>query len=176
MASRKQRKRRTKEMRHEYELVLVDEDGEERPLDTAELRADRRDKSSATGERKNAPAGKIRTTDSKGRPLRVVQPPAWNRVWKRALVFGAFMFVVLTFVGGKKHTLTDTLIPTLLYTVLFVPMLYLLDRVQYNQYLKRTGQPVGPRGAASAGTAKKAQPEGDAGEGRVAGIRRALRG
>ena len=41
MPTRKQRRRREKTFRHEYETVLLDADGNERPLDEDELRSER---------------------------------------------------------------------------------------------------------------------------------------
>jgi len=174
MPSRKQRKRRAKELRHEYELILVDETGEERPIEASELRADRREKDSAKA--KDGSKGKGGKTaggksTSRKRPIREVQPPSWNRVWKRAGFFGVFMFLVLSFVAGKGQSPTGALIPTVLYTALFIPFLYLLDRAQYNQYLKRSGkQPAETRPAA-----KPTKPAGEDGKGRASGLRRALR-
>src|SRR5262245_22049708 len=129
MPSRKQRKRRAKELRHEYELVVVDETGEERPIEASELRSDRREKDggratdAVKGKRGKASGTK---SGSRRRPVREVKPPSWNRVWKRAAFFGVFMFLVLSFVGGKNRTIADALVPTVLYTALFVPFLYLL--------------------------------------------------
>jgi hypothetical protein len=140
MASRKQQRKRQKERRHEYELVVVDETGEERPIDPAELRAKRREKEAERAkERKNdkSPARGARSSSS--RPVREVKPPSWERVWKRAAVFAVFMFLVLNFIG-KHQPLASRIALPLIYSALFVPFLYLMDRVQYRQYLRRTGQ------------------------------------
>jgi hypothetical protein len=173
MSSRKQRKRRAKELRHEYELVLVDETGQERPIEPSELRAERREKESAKakdgskGKGTKASGGK---SAAKRRPLREVQPPSWNRVWKRAAFFGVFMFLVLSFVGGSGRTFTSALLPTVLYTALFIPFLYLLDRAQYNQYLKRSSKQPEARAPS-----RLAKPAAEDDKGRVSGLRRALR-
>lgn len=176
MPSKKQRKRREKERRHEYELVLIDETGEERPIDSAELRAERQQREAAQSKgRATGKDGKKVTAKSRsGRPIREVPPPAWNRVWKRTAFLGVFMFIVLTFVGGKHKSWTNVIVPTVLYTALFAPFLYLLDRMQYNQYLKRTGQPVPPRGSARAERPAEKPDDGEP-KGPVASIRRALR-
>jgi hypothetical protein len=177
VANRKQQKRRAKEKRHEYELVLVDESGEERPIDTAELRTEKRDKDAQRA--KGRPASKQsaggKKVDAKGRPIREVKPPAWNRVWKRAIFFGAFMFLVLAFVGGrgKDQSMANVLLPTVLYTLLFLPMLYLLDRVQYNQYLRRTGQ--SPASTAATKPKGSATPSDGESTGPLGGLRRAFR-
>ena len=41
MPTKKQRRRRAKTFRHEYDFVIEDEEGNEVPLDTSELRAER---------------------------------------------------------------------------------------------------------------------------------------
>jgi hypothetical protein len=139
MPSRKQRKRRQKELRHEYEFVVVDEEGHEVEVDPEELRAQRAEKerpakASATSANGRPKAG---ARDARGRPVREVKPPSWQRTWKRAGAFTAVMFLALSFLahGGS---LAGRLALTLGYGVLFVPFLYLMDRMQYNQYLKRT--------------------------------------
>jgi len=170
MPSKKQRRKREKERRHEYEIVLIDETGEEIPVDPAELRAQRREKDSGRPKGKDGKKAPARGRGS----VREVKPPSWERVWKRAAFFAVFMFIVLSFIGNKHGSLPSKLIPTALYTVLFVPFLYLMDRVQYRQYLRRTGQePPAP-----AGSRRRSPPDdsGDnAGTGIGASLRRALR-
>src|SRR5262245_46949515 len=172
MPSRKQRRRREKERRHEYELVVVDETGEERPIEADELRAQRREKEAARPKGKD---GKPAAKGSSRRLLREVKPPSWNRVWKRALFFAVFMFLVLSFVGGKNRTILSTLVPTVLYTALFVPFLYLLDRTQYNQYLKRSGRQPSARSAPRGGRPPSREAADGEEKGPVAGLRRAFR-
>jgi hypothetical protein len=137
--SRKQKKRRQKELRHEYEFVVVDEEGREVEVDPEELKAQRAEKertakaSSANGVNGKAKGG---ARDGRGRPIREIKPPSWQRTWKRAGAFTAVMFLALSFLahGGS---LVGRLMLTLGYGVLFVPFLYLMDRMQYRQYLKR---------------------------------------
>jgi hypothetical protein len=148
--SRKQKKRRQKELRHEYEFVVVDEEGREVEVDPEELKARRAEKersakaSSATGVDGKTKGG---ARDGRGRPIREIKPPSWQRTWKRAGAFTAVMFLALSFLahGGS---LVGRLLLTLGYGVLFVPFLYLMDRMQYRQYLKR---------ASSAGNAPAAR-------------------
>src|SRR5918911_4817544 len=97
MPTRKQRRRREKEKRHEYEYVLVDEEGHELPVDPAELKPARKEKG-ANG--KASTAAKPR--DRRGRPLREVKPPSWQRAAKRALIFVVVLFVFTSLIGGKK--------------------------------------------------------------------------
>jgi hypothetical protein len=142
MPSRKQRKRRQKELRHEYEFVVVDEEGHEVEVDPDERREQRAEKE-RTREQTRAKDGKAAATSKGGRgqarPAREVPPPSWSRTWKRALAFTAVMFLALSFLahGGSP---VSRVVLTLLYGALFVPFLYLMDRLQYRQYLRRTGK------------------------------------
>ena len=137
--SRKQRKKRQKELRHEYEFVVVDEDGREVEVDPEELKAKRAEKertakaSSASGANGRARSG---TRDARGRPIREIKPPSWQRTLEARGAFTAVMFLALSFLahGGS---LAGRLMLTLGYGVLFVPFLYFMDRWQYNQYQRR---------------------------------------
>src|SRR5262245_56567800 len=139
MANRKQRKRREKEKRHEYELVLVDEDGEERTLESAELRAEKEKKDQTRKPAAGSKAASSSTSSSK-RPIREVPPPSIQRLWKRTAMIGVLMFLVFNLVGEKDATMATRILLTLIYTLLAAPFLYLIDRMQYNQYLRQTGQ------------------------------------
>ena len=76
MATKKQRKRRQKERRHEYEIVYVDEEGQEVEVDEPEAKPRK-----TAAERK--PAAKAKA----GAGTRTVQPPSWNRTFRRAALF-----------------------------------------------------------------------------------------
>jgi hypothetical protein len=154
MPSRKQRKKRQKELRHEYEFVVVDEDGREVEVDPEELKARRAEKERAAKTSSTTAAdGRTRGTarDGRGRPIREIKPPSWQRTFKRAGAFTAVMFLALSFLahGGS---MAGRLLLTLGYGVLFVPFLYLMDRMQYRQYLKRQTS------AGSAPATRRAQP------------------
>ena len=169
MPSRKQRRRREKELRHEYEFVVVDEEGHEVEVDPDELRAQRAEKERGRDQSRSKD-GKAGGASKGGRglarPVREVPPPSWSRTWKRAIAFTAVMFLALSFLahGGS---LVSRVVLTLLYGALFVPFLYLMDRVQYRQYLRRSGKAGEAPKARSAGRAATA-PKSD-------GPRRGLR-
>jgi hypothetical protein len=135
MPSRKQRRRRQKERRHEYEFVYVDEEGREVEVDPTDLEgtASRRN---GKREPKREPA-----KDKGSRPVRVVQPPSWNRVARRALIFFPLIFIAFSLLNSNQALATRLLV-TALYTVFFIPFMYLMDRAMYRAYLKRTGQAV----------------------------------
>jgi hypothetical protein len=163
--SRKQKKRRQKELRHEYEFVVVDEEGREVEVDPEELKAQRATKERAAKASSASGAnGRARGTavDGRGRPIREVKPPSWQRTWKRAGAFTAVMFLALSFLahGGS---LAGRLALTLGYGLLFVPFLYLMDRMQYRQYLKRTAT-AGSAPVAKRPSTRAAKPKPVAGD------------
>jgi hypothetical protein len=122
MATRKQRKRRQKGRRHEYEYVYVDDEGHEVEAAPEEVRADKRTNGTA-------PQPVMRG----GRKL---EPPSWQKVGKRALWIGPLMFLTLTVIA-KELTLAQRLSQTLLMLGLFLPVSYLMDRTLY----RRTSAP-----------------------------------
>ena len=94
MPSKKQRRRREKSLRHEYEYVLLDEEGNELPVEPTELK------------KKETPT-KARSGARAARPGRTVQPPSWQRVAKRGAIFAPVMFLMVTILGGKKLATTQ---------------------------------------------------------------------
>src|SRR5919204_2609284 len=143
MPSRKQRRRRQKELRHEYEYVLVDEEGHEVEVDPAELRQDKKERkprSTGANGRKPREGGGLF-----GRSRRQVQPPSWNRVFKRGALFFPLFFLLFSLVGGANTSLLNKLALSLLYTLLFMPFMYLMDRTAYRAYVKRSGGGAEPK-------------------------------
>jgi hypothetical protein len=133
MPSRKQRRRRQKERRHEYEFVYVDEQGQEIEVDPAELEA------AAPGQNgKREPAREPRKAKDE-RPVRTVHPPSWGRVGRRALIFFPLIFVAFS-VLSKNQAFASRLVVAAVYTLFFIPFMYLMDRAMYRAYLKRTGR------------------------------------
>jgi hypothetical protein len=136
MPTRKQRRRRDKERRHEWEEVYVDEEGRELAPDEAELLAQAGGRGRENGHR--PAAGRA------GAGRKVVEPPSWRRVAKRALIFAPFMFLVITFLDSET-----TLLARALYTgqlmLLFIPFSYVVDSFAYRMYRRRVGDEAGPR-------------------------------
>jgi hypothetical protein len=130
MPSRKQRRRREKSFRHEYETVLLDEEGNETPI--AELREER-EKTKA--ETKPATKGKT-PAKGKGRPLREPPQPSWNRAVRRGGLMGAIIFIAFVFIlkGGSQ---TSRAAIAAVYAVAFIPLTYYVDRFAYRNYEKR---------------------------------------
>jgi hypothetical protein len=126
MPSRKQRKRRQKDRRHEWEYVYVDETGEE-------IEAPADEPISRNGKRR-PPEAKAKTKASG----REVQPPSWRKVGKRGLLFAPLMFLTVTFLSGDL-TMTQRLVNTAFLLAFFLPFSYAMDALMYRLYKKRAG-------------------------------------
>lgn len=133
MPTRKQRRRRDKDFRHDVRVFEVDEEGNEVPI--AELRArEEKEKPKPQKAQKAAPP-KSRS----GRPMREVQPPSWERALKRGGLMGAAMIVVFLFLL-KSGPVTQRVLIGVFYAVAFIPLTYWIDRTAYRSYLKRSAK------------------------------------
>jgi Flp pilus assembly protein TadB len=138
MPTKKQRRRRQKGRRHDYEFVYVDDEGHEVEVDPEEVEQVR----SPRNGKRDAKRQPQKSRD--GRPVRQVAAPSWSKVGKRALLFFPLIFLAFSFVNSNQAVGTRLLV-TLVYTAFFVPFMYLMDRAMYRAYLKRSGQPLPPR-------------------------------
>ena len=146
MPSRKQRRRREKDFRHDMRIFEVDEEGNEIPI--AELRA-----------HEEKPAAKTKqvakTQKGGGRPprsARVISPPSWERAFKRGGLMGGAMLVIFIFLLKNGPAFQRIVIPVI-YAIAFIPLTYWIDRTAYRTYLRRMNQP--PRAAKPKPAAKK---------------------
>ncbi|HZO62863.1 MAG TPA: hypothetical protein VFB35_07765 [Gaiellaceae bacterium] len=130
MPTRKQKRRRLKDRRHEYEYVYVDDEGQEVEVDEPEP-APAREKAQKTPAR----AGK----KGPSRALREPPEPSWSRSVRRAVPWqiGIFLLVVLVL---RSSPLVSRIAVAILYGALFVPMMYLTDRMMRNRWLKQQGR------------------------------------
>jgi hypothetical protein len=126
MPSRKQRKKRAKANRHEYEYVLLDDEGNEVPDEPAALR-----------KKKDEPKAKRGAAKKPAHAGRTIQPPSWRRVGKRALIFAPFMFITVSLLS-KHLTLSAKLLQVGFLLGFFLPFSYVMDTVAYRTYLRRT--------------------------------------
>jgi hypothetical protein len=124
MPTRKQRRRREKEMRHEY--VWEDEEGN--VLEPDELPTRRADSG--------------RRTAASARTPREVQPPSWRRTLKRGVIFAPVMFVTVMLLSGGQ-TLTQQLAQTAFIVAIFIPFSYFLDGVFWRTYKRRLDRQAG---------------------------------
>ena len=143
MPSRKQKRREAKSKRHEYEFVYVDDAGNEVDDVPEELLApkERTNGSKAAAAKKPAQRPQARGGSRSGR---TPQPPSWKRSLKRAAILGAVVFVFFSFFGGKgnaKYAVALQL--TAMYTLLFVPFTYAIDRFAYRRWqVRQDGAPA----------------------------------
>ena len=122
MPTRKQRRRRAKERRHDYEYVYVDEEGREVEVDEP---------------------GKAATKSKNGtRPVRTrsgrrINPPSWNRVAKRAAIFAPLMFITIRLLE-RGEPLAASVFRTVFLLLVFLPFSYVMDSFLYRSYQRRT--------------------------------------
>ena len=138
MPTKKQRRRRQKGRRHDYEFVYVDDEGHEVEVEPEELEQPRSPRNGKRDAKRQPQKGRD------GRPAREVAAPSWTKVGKRALIFFPLIFLAFSFVNSNQAIGTRLLV-TLVYTAFFVPFMYLMDRAMYRAYLKRSGQPLPQR-------------------------------
>ena len=115
MATRKQRKRREKEQRHEY--VWVDDEGNEVAPDEVPEKA--------------SPGG-----STSARVGREPQAPSWRKSFKRGAIFAPIMLATVMLLS-KNLTFAQQVTQTLFIVSIFVPFSYFLDRMMYRSFQKR---------------------------------------
>ena len=139
MPTRKQRRRAQKERRHEYETVWVDDEGNELEEPPEELvpASDKRD-----GARPKAKPAQQRG----GRPVRIPQPPSWQRAARRSAILGGAIFALFYVLGSNgNHNLGSAFALAAVYTALFIPFTYVIDRFAYKRWQRRAEQQEGKR-------------------------------
>ncbi|MEX1358532.1 MAG: hypothetical protein WD981_07915 [Gaiellaceae bacterium] len=137
MPTRKQRRKRQKELRHEWEEVYVDAEGRElEPEEVEEILPPK-------PERK--PGARGRQQQSQARGGRAIQPPSWRRVLKRAAIFAPLMYVFLYFVTRNDPEMgpQELVIQTAMLLLIFLPFSYLMDSFTYRLWKKRQAKPKG---------------------------------
>jgi hypothetical protein len=137
MPTRKQRRRLAKERRHEYETVWVDSEGKELEDPPEELVA------SAPEKRANGSKPKAKAQPQRGgRPVKVPPPPSWRRALRRSLILGGAIFALFYVLGSKNghHNIASAAALAVLYSALFIPFTYFIDRFAHNRWQRRAEQ------------------------------------
>jgi len=116
MATKKQRRRRAKEHRHDY--VWVDEEGNE--VDAPD----------------EAPTN---TSKKASGPRRDPQEPSWQRTFRRGAIFAPIMFGTV-FLLSPNLALGAKITQTLLIVAIFIPFSYFLDRFFYRSSQRRAAR------------------------------------
>ena len=128
MPTRKQKRRREKLQRHEYEYVLETEEGEEIPLERP------RERDAADGKARGAakkPGG--------GRPAREVPKPSFQRVAKRTAIFAPLILLVVWWTSGDEVTTGAKIFTAVTLLAFFIPFSYMVDVLMY-RFLGRRQQ------------------------------------
>jgi hypothetical protein len=132
MPTRKQRRRDLKSKRHQYEFVYVDADGNELDEAPPELleQEEQRKKERTNGAKSAASTKGKKQAPQRGR--REPQPPSWNRALKRSAILAVFFLVLISF--SAHGNLAAAVIPTIPFVLLYVPLMYYMDRWMYRRY------------------------------------------
>ena len=134
MPSRKQRRRRQKLQRHEYEYVVETEEGE---VPVERLRGTDSDPTRRVGR-----GGESRVLDRRGRPI---EKPTLRRTLRRGLVFGPLLFLFVYIVYGDELTTSQAVLQALLLIAFFIPFSYFVDSIVYRMMMRRAARDAGPR-------------------------------
>jgi hypothetical protein len=149
--TRKQRRRAQKDRRHdyEYETVWVDpETGEEvEPPEDAVVDPPAKRANGSAKPTTNAKA-KARPQQD-GRQIRVPPAPSWSRAAKRSVMIGVALFAVIYLLGTKNghHSPASALLLAVIYTAIFIPAQYSIDRFAHNRWQRRADQEAAKRSA-----------------------------
>ena len=140
MPSKKQRRRREKGRRHEFEEVYLDAEGNEITREEYEALAE---ETGVLGHTSNG-TGTASALKPVTRGGRVVQPPSWKRVAKRGLLFAPLMYATLYVLGRGDDTATPATIAFSTGTLLlfFIPFSYFVDSFVYKRFAARSGGPA----------------------------------
>ena len=134
MPTRKQKRREAKTKRHDYEFVYVDDEGNEVEAPSEPEKARNGTKPAAK---------KTAATPARG-ARRTPQPPSWQRAGKRAVLLGIVVFFLFGILN-KGHGYAGAAVAAVIYTALFIPFTYLLDRFAYRRWQVRQQQASTPK-------------------------------
>lgn len=125
MPSRKQRRKREKLQRHEYEYVIETEDGEEIVERPPEVEA------TENGKPRKSVAGPV---DRHGKPI---AKPSFRRVLRRTAIFGPLIAIFIYITAGEDLSPAGLVLNVLLLLAFFMPLSYVVDTVVYRMLWRR---------------------------------------
>ncbi len=140
MPTKKQRRRAQKERRHEYETVWVDSEGNELEEPPEEIVAEPQKDDNG---KPKAKAKQPQQQQRGGRRVRVPPPPSWQRAARRSAILGAVVFALFYLVNSKSsggNRFASALEIGVIYTALFIPFTYYMDRWTHSRWQKRAQQ------------------------------------
>ena len=127
MPSRKQRRRREKFQRHEYEYVIETDEGEE-------VAVERLAKTEKAGNGPRGVKGEKPLLDRRGRPI---PKPSLQRVLRRAAIFGPIIVVLVYVTSGNKVSFGSVIFTSITLLLFFMPFSYLVDVFMYRAFQRR---------------------------------------
>lgn len=141
MATKKQRRRREKGRRHDYEFVYVDHEGQEVEVDEPEEKP--REERKPTSGIKPTPGAKKAAAKPAAREERIVDPPSWDRTLKRAAIFVPIMLIFLYVTRPANASTGAIALQAVFIIVLLIAFMYGMDTLLYRSYLKRQAKKSG---------------------------------
>ena len=126
MPSRKQRRRREKLQRHEYEYVLETDEGEQVIENPREVEA----AAPKNGKPAKEPVGPL---DRQGKP---VPKPSLQRVLRRTAIFAPLIAIFIVFTA-KDATIAGIVFNVVLLLAFFMPFSYVVDVFVYRMLWRR---------------------------------------
>jgi hypothetical protein len=126
MPSRKQKRRREKQQRHEWEEVYVDEEGRELAPEEAEEIVGPPKERAARGKTQPAP-----------RAGRTIEPPSWRRTFRRGLLFFPLMLITVFLLADEGATTAGKVAQTLVLMAFFLPFSYFMDALVWRSSQRR---------------------------------------
>ena len=147
MATKKQRSRRAKTFRHDYALVVNDEEGNEVEVSSSALKGKKPDADRSTAK----PSSGGSSSTRRGSPP---PQPSWRRALRRGGLMGLGLAILLVFF------LHSPIILGVIYGVLFIPLTYWMDRLTYNWWQKRQNAQPAKSQQAKSQSAKSAPRKG----------------
>ena len=133
MPSKKQRRRREKERRHEFEEAYLDAEGNEITREEYEALVGETGLQATTANGSKAAPRPIQ------RGTRTIHPPSWRRVFRRALLFAPLMGLTLYFLSPDEAETLSIVVSTVYLMALFVPFSYFMDRLMYRRLAAKSG-------------------------------------
>jgi hypothetical protein len=137
MPSRKQRRRRQKLQRHEYEYVVETEEGEVPVESLREL--EERERQGRDG-RERGDGREPALVDRRGRPI---QKPTFARVLRRTAIFGPILLVFVYLMSGDELSTAGIIANTVILLAFFIPFSYVVDVLVYRMMLRRHAREKG---------------------------------
>ena len=141
MATKKQRRRREKGRRHDYEFVYVDDEGRE--VEVGEPEEEPREERKPTSGQKPTPGTKKAAAKQPARGDRVVDPPSWDRTLRRAAIFVPIMLIFLYLTRPSSGSTGAIVLQAVFIIVLLIVFMYGMDTLLYRSYQKRQAKKAG---------------------------------